>query len=82
MQEVLEKSLPKKVPPLLISAQFQNFIFLQIANALDNVCQIMPAFFVDECHFMICTYYDELINALLGYFGDPLEACTQLTLCP
>ena len=82
MQEVLEKSMAEKLPQLLIWTQFQKIIFLQIANALDNVCQIMPAFFVDECHFMICTYYDELINALLDYFGDPLEACTQLTLCP
>merc|ERR1712061_823317 len=55
---------------------------LAIADALDNVCEVMPNFFVEECHFMVCTYYDQLINAVIEYFGDPLQACTTLTLCP
>ena len=60
----------------------QVCISFQLANALDTVCQLMPAYFVEECHFMLCTYYDELINTAVSEFGDPIKVCSFLTLCP
>ena len=58
-----------------------NF-YLQIANALDKVCKYTTSHFVEECHFMICTYYDILIEALVSEFGNPEKVCGELSLCP
>ena len=40
------------------------------------------ASFVEECHFMICTYYDVLIELVVSEILDPETACNFLTLCP
>merc|ERR1711913_117765 len=48
---------------------------LAIANALDEVCNYTVASFVEECHFMICKYYDVLIEALVSEFGNPDKVC-------
>lgn len=57
-------------------------IYFQIANALDEICSLFVDSFVAECHFMICTYYDDLINLAVSEFGDPDKVCNFLTLCP
>ena len=58
-------------------------LYLQIANALDEVCNYTVASFVEECHFMICKYYDVLIEALVSQFGNPDKVCGEfLSLCP
>jgi len=54
-----------------------------IANALDKVCKYTSSHFVEECHFMICKYYDVLIEALVSEFGNPDKVCSEfLSLCP
>merc|ERR1711935_718925 len=55
---------------------------LAIADALDEVCNYTVASFVEECHFMICTYYDVLIELVVSEILDPETACNFLTLCP
>ena len=58
-------------------------LYLQIANALDKVCKYTTPHFVEECHFMICKYYDVLIEALVSEFGNPDKVCGEfLSLCP
>eukprot|EP00090_Calanus_glacialis_P013136 TRINITY_DN21764_c0_g1_i1.p2 TRINITY_DN21764_c0_g1~~TRINITY_DN21764_c0_g1_i1.p2 ORF type:complete len:105 (-),score=34.13 TRINITY_DN21764_c0_g1_i1:56-370(-) len=53
-----------------------------IADALKEICALLPAPLDAECDAMISEYTDDIIELLVNEYLSPQQVCDQLTLCP
>ena len=66
---------------LLETFATQNSSAQELAQILEQVCQIMPEVLRSECKQFIETYGFDLIAILVREF-DPAKACALIKLCP
>merc|ERR1712215_54451 len=53
-----------------------------IADALKQICAVLPSPLDAECDAMIAEYTDDIIDLLVDEYLSPQRVCDALTLCP
>merc|ERR1711970_1611817 len=53
-----------------------------IADALKEICALLPSPLDTECEAMISEYTDDIIDLLVNEYLSPQQVCDALTLCP
>jgi len=53
----------------------------EIKNALESVCNMLPATIRDECNELVNQYEEQILDLLINELKNPKEICTLLSLC-
>lgn len=53
----------------------------QVADALAQVCDLLPEEDRETCDFFIHEFTDDIIDLIVDLFLDPEEICVALGLC-
>lgn len=54
----------------------------QVAEFLDQICNVLPSSLQIECHTLVTEYVDDIIELLVNQYLAPKDICDALTLCP
>merc|ERR1712062_320270 len=55
---------------------------IQVADALKQICSLLPSPLDQECEVMITEYTDDIIELIVNQYMDPSEVCEAIGLCP
>merc|ERR1711936_271766 len=81
-QNDLTCSLCKTVMELLDQYLTDTTNEQAIADALKEICALLPSPLDTECDAMISEYTDDIIDLLVNEYLSPQQVCDALTLCP
>merc|ERR1712098_448811 len=78
----LSCSLCKSVMELLDAYLTDDTTEQQIADALKEICSILPSPLDVEYEVMITEYTDAIIELIINQYMRPDQVCEALSLCP
>merc|ERR1712117_169172 len=78
----LSCSLCKTVMELLDAYITDETTEQQIADALQQICNLLPSPIDVECQVMINEYTDDIIELIVNQYMRPDQVCETLALCP
>merc|ERR1711915_826728 len=78
----LSCSLCKTVMELLDAYITDGATEQQIADALKQICSVLPSPLDIECEVMITEYTDDIIELIINQYMRPDQVCEALSLCP
>merc|ERR1711970_277968 len=52
-----------------------------IADALKQICAVLPSPLDTECDVMISEYADDIIELIVNEYLEPQQVCEQISLC-
>merc|ERR1712241_1206445 len=78
----LSCSLCKTVMELLDAYLTDTTSEQAVADALKEICSLLPSPLDLECEVMITEYTDDIIELIVNQYMDPSDVCQAIGLCP